>query len=122
MNGSRHFYTTNRAESSCCGFTTETYDYFFLMNAAAPGAVPLYRCVNLGTGAHLYTTRADCEGTSSEGVIGHIATSPTCGAIPLYRLFGAGGDNFYTTSAPERDSAVAGGYMFVGITGYVWAS
>ena len=121
VNGARHFYTTNRAESSCCGFTTETYDYFFLMNAAAPGAVPLYRCVNLGTGAHLYTTRADCEGTSSEGVIGHIATSPTCGAIPLYRLFGAGGDNFYTTSAPERDSAVAGGYTFVGITGYVWA-
>lgn len=122
VSGDSHFYTTDRAESSCCGFTTETYDYFFLMNAAAPGAVPLYRCVNLSTGHHLYTTNAGCEGTRSEGVIGHIARAPTCGAIPLYRLLGGTGDNFYTTSAPERDSAVAGGYVFVGITGYVWSS
>jgi len=122
VNGSTHFYTTDRAESSCCGFTTENYDYFFLMNAAAPGAVPLYRCFVLSTGTHLYTTNASCEGATIEGVIGHIATSPTCGAIPLYRLLGATGDNFYTTSAPERDSAAAGGYTFVGIAGYVWAS
>jgi pyruvate/2-oxoacid:ferredoxin oxidoreductase beta subunit len=55
--------------------------------------------------------------------MGFIATSPTCGAIALFRLYRRAGGHFYTTSAAERDSAVASGaYVSEGIAGYVWTS
>jgi hypothetical protein len=118
--GAEHFYTTSRAEAQCCGFRVETYDYFYLYAAAAPGAVALYRCY--GGGRHFYTSREGCEGVgASEGVIGYIATSAVCGATPLYRMRHPGsGDNFYTVSAPERDHAEGLGYTSVELAGYVW--
>lgn len=117
-----HFYTRDRAEAACCGFTVETYDYFFVYPDAQPGLVPFYRCL-LGTGFHFYTTSASCEGSPGsrmEGILGHVAPSPTCGSTPLYRLWHPSDGHFYTTSASERDSAVATGYVDEGSPVQVW--
>ncbi|MEZ4394039.1 MAG: hypothetical protein R3A48_23440 [Polyangiales bacterium] len=118
-----HFYTTSLSEAACCGFRVENASFFHLYAAAQPGTAPFYRCL-LRNGLHLYTTSSSCEGAgSSEGVMGHIAQSAVCGAVPLYRVYRpANGDHFYTTSAGERDSALSGGYVSEGVAGYVWPS
>ena len=116
-----HFYTTSRTEAACCGFRVEFYDYFYLYAASNPGVQPLYRCV-LSTGFHFYTRSSTCEGapgSTVEGIMGYVGRAPGCGSTPLYRLV-RGNDHFYTTSASERDSAVAGGYRLEGTEGHVW--
>jgi hypothetical protein len=107
----------------CCGFRVEFLNFYYLYSGAAPGTAPFYRCV-LSNGLHFYTTASNCEiGGRVEGVMGHIGTSPSCGSIPLYRVYHPGtGDHFYTTSAAERDSALRGGYVNEGAAGYVWAA
>jgi len=119
-NGPEHFYTASREEAQCCGFRVENFDYFYLYSARAPGAVALYRCY--GGGRHFYTSREGCEGGGvTEGIIGYIATSAVCGSTPLYRMRHPGsGDNFYTISAAERDSATGLGYASIELAGYVW--
>lgn len=99
---------------------------FHLDGSPSAGTVPWHRCY-LGTGWHLYTRSASCEGAPDaayEGVLGHIATSPLPGTVPLYRLFksGARRDHFYTTDANERGFAVSIGYADEGVAGYVWPS
>lgn len=101
----------------------EAEDFFALGRSPAAGTAAFHRCY-LGGGWHLYTTDAACEGApgaSDEGSLGYIATGPAPGAVPLYRLFrGDPADHFYTTSAAERDLAVALGYRDEGVAGYVW--
>lgn len=117
-----HFYTTSRPEAACCGFTVESYDFYWLYAASNPAVQPFYRCV-LSSGFHFYTTSSTCEGSpgsTMEGVMGYMArTAGDCGSTPLYRL-ARGNDHFYTVSAGERDSAVASGYVSEGVAGYVW--
>jgi hypothetical protein len=119
-----HFYTTSNSEASCCGFTVEALDYYYLYSAQQSGLVPFYRCA-LTSGFHLYTTSQTCEGASAtnEGSMGWIASGPVCGSVPLYRLYNAtNGDHFYTTSSAEESGAEAGGYVFEFIAGYVWTA
>jgi len=118
-----HFYTTSASEAVCCGFALEDANYYYLYTAGvAPALTQFYRC--LSSGKHFYTTASNCEGQTVEGPMGWNATSATCGATPLYRLYDAtNNDHFYTTSAAERDSAVSGGaYVFESIIGYVWTA
>lgn len=118
-----HFYTADRAEASCCGYTVEYYDYFFLYDGRIGDTTEFYRCYLTGTGDHFYTVAPACEGAGDailEGAIGFIGRSAFCGALPLYRLVGPG-DHFYTTSAAERDVAVAGGWVDEGTAGWVWS-
>jgi hypothetical protein len=127
-----HFYTTSRGEATGAGFSIEYDSYYYLYSAPAPGLVPFYRCL-MGYNKHFYTTAGSpgapvyqCETASPgriEGILGYIATSAQCGAVPLYRLYNAGTtSHFFTTSSAERDSAVAGGWRNEGIAGYVWPS
>jgi hypothetical protein len=122
--GVEHFYTTNRAEAGCCGFTVEFENFFYLYGAMVPGTAPLYRCYSGAQGRHLLTPDAGCEGFAREGIIGFVGTSAACGAVPLYRLYNpTSRDNFYTTSAAERDNAVAMyGYQARELAGYVWTA
>jgi hypothetical protein len=117
-----HFYTTTDSEASCCGFSVETFDDFYLYATAQAGLVPFYRC-RTATGSHLYTTSSSCEGATLEGTMGFIATSAVCGSVPLYRLDNAtSGDHLYTTSMAEVTSAEGGGYTLSGTSGYVWSA
>jgi len=120
----QHFYTSSLSEASCCGFTLELQNFFYLYSAATPGVVAFYRCL-LANGRHFYTTSSSCEGTAStvEGIMGYIASSATCGAVPLYRLSHPSASHFYTTDVGEKNNAVSSlGYVDEGIAGYVWKS
>jgi hypothetical protein len=99
----------------------ELETYFSLARTPAPGTVPLHRC-DAGAGHSFVTTDPACEGSGSDlGVVGFIADTPLAGTVPLHRLVrGDGTDHLYTTSAPERDAAVAGGYTYEKIAGHVW--
>jgi len=120
-----HFYTRDSAEASCCSYTIENSNAFWVYPDNHSGLVPFYRCL-LSNGMHFYTQSSSCEGAASstlEGVLGSLATSDVCGSIPLYRLSKSTGDHFYTTSAAERDNAVqVYGYQYESIAGYVWSS
>ena len=115
-----HFYTLDANEAMSGDFTPEFLNYFHMHVAAAPGLVPLYRCLK-GDGRRFYTTSDTCEGAGPvEGILGYLGTQAVCGAVPLYRLYGKG-DHFYTTSDAERDNAVAMyGYLFESQVGFVW--
>lgn len=118
-----HIYGRDAGEAAAAGQVIESGEYFFVYAAEAPGLVPLYRC-DKGSGRRFLTASATCEiGLSVDLVVGYMATSPTCGAIPLYRLYTSASNNhFYTTSAAERDNAVSAyGYSYESIAGYVWA-
>jgi hypothetical protein len=124
-NGTDHFYTTSETEASCCGYTVEHLNFFYLSITEVPGTTEFWRCWRAAATDHFYTTSETCEGADAtlEGHIGFIATSEICGTVPLYRLAnGSLQDHFYTTSATERDNAVASGWTYEAIAGYVWSS
>lgn len=117
-----HFYTNDLGEASSGTYNLESANYFYLYTQALPGVVPFYRCLK-GNGKRFYTRSANCEGAGPvEGVLGHVANEPLCGATELYRLYsGSTGDHFYTVSAAERDNAVSMyGYKFESVVGFVW--
>jgi hypothetical protein len=123
-----HLFTANLSDAMSWGL--EAQNYFYLYAAAAADLRPFFRCPKSGTGNYLNTDSTDCEGTMMAplATIGFIApepmmmgTPPTCGATPLYRLWHSGNNwHFYTTSAAERDAAVAAGWASQSIAGYVW--
>jgi len=115
-----HFYTLDAGEAMSGDFKPEALNFFHLYAGPGEGLVPFYRCLK-GDGRRFYTTSATCENAGPvEGSLGHIATDPRCGSVPLFRLYG-GGDHFYTTSEAERDGAVAMyGYTFEFVAGHVW--
>jgi hypothetical protein len=118
-----HFYTVDAGEAACCGYTVESYNYFYISTTAVAGTTGLYRCLVPAVGDHFCSTSPTCEGVTWEGLMGYIASSASCGAVALYRLVNPGtGDHFHTTSAAERDLCLGGGWIDEGVTGYVWTS
>jgi hypothetical protein len=116
-----HYYTTDLGEATSGDLGLEAQDYFWLY-ADVEGLQPLFRCIK-GNGKRWLTTSIDCEGTAApELTMGFIAPDDRCGSTPLYRLRNPGPDaHFYTTSAAERDNAVATfGFVSEGVAGYVW--
>jgi hypothetical protein len=97
-----------------------------LYGGVSDGLVLLYRCRHVISGsasAFFLTTSASCEGLGPqgfvlEGAIGTCATSPVCGAVPLYRYYRPDiGDVLHslspTTPIPDYPAAI-------GIACYVW--
>ena len=119
-----HLFTNNVPESTCCGYTLENPAAFYLYSASQPGTALVYRCDQPSIGRHFITTSSTCEGAGVvDFTIGYMATTATCGAVPLYRLYKASiKDHMFTTDAAERDSALATGYVSEGTVGYVWSS
>lgn len=117
-----HLFTRDLAEAQAYGL--EAANFFYLYPAPAADLRPFFRCA-LGT-QHFYTVSNDCEGTGGPvDTLGFIAPptggASTCGSTPLHRLVHPTlGWHFYTISAPERDSAVAGGWISEGEAGAVW--
>jgi hypothetical protein len=121
-----HLFTTDLAEAQAWGL--EAQNFFYLYVDAAADLRPFFRCAKAGTGNFLYSESNDCELTGAPLLtVGFIAPAPiagesaTCGSIPLYRIRNAGNLwHFFTTSAPERDAAVAAGWLDEGVAGFVW--
>jgi hypothetical protein len=119
-----HIYGRDAGEAAASGQAIESGEYFFVYAAETAGLVPLYRC-DKGSGRRFLTASASCEiGLSVDLVVGYMATGPSCGAQPLYRLYSSATNNhFYTLSEAERDNAVAVyGYAYESIAGYVWTA
>ena len=118
-----HIYGLDPAEAANAGQSMEGDPYFYVYASETVGLSPLYRC-DKGSGLRFLTLSATCEiGLPVDLLVGYVATTPVCGAIPLHRLYnGTTGDHFYTTSEGERDNAIAAyGYSSEGIAAYVWA-
>ncbi|KAF7351969.1 hypothetical protein MVEN_01159000 [Mycena venus] len=109
--------------------------------------LPLYRLYSAGAHDHFYTSVANRDsapavaftdemnhrtnpverdffttnnGYKWEGTAALVYTTQICGSVPLYRLYAASHvDHFYTTSATERASALALGFIDEGIVAYV---
>jgi hypothetical protein len=121
-----HLFTTDLAEAQAWGL--EAQAFFYLYVDAAADLRPFFRCGKPGTGNYFYSESNDCEVTGAPLLtVGFIAPSPqpgqppTCGSVPLYRIYLPGNNwHFYTISAPERDAAVAGGWVDQGVAGYVF--
>ena len=124
IGGIGHFYTANPAEVAAAGLTLEIADFFFVYPDGVDGLLPLFRCIKPGTGGRRFLTSSiDCEGTAApELTLGFVSPDNRCGAVELYRLYAPGGDDhFYTTSAAERDNAIAMyGYQDQGVVGFVF--
>jgi hypothetical protein len=116
-----HFYTLDEAEASAGDYNVEALNFYFTYVEAIDGLVPLYRCLR-GNGKRFYTKSAACESAgAAEGHVGYVAPEPRCGSTELYRLYNPGADShFYTISAGERDNAVAAGWVYETVIGYVW--
>jgi hypothetical protein len=122
-----HFYTmslaemdnaTNRLGYAAEGIACDVY------GPAHAGAEPLYRAYRAASNDHFYTANAaelthavQQLGYAAEGVAGYVFSATGAGLTPLFRLVHK--THFYTTSAPERQSAIAGGYTDEGIACYV---
>ena len=115
-----HVYGTDSSEAAALGQTIERDPYFYVYGAESGDLVPLYRC-DMGGGRRFMTTSSSCEsGIAPELIVGWVAGSERCGAVPLYRLYN-GSTHFYTLSAGERDNAVATyGYRYESVAAYVW--
>ncbi len=120
-----HFYTTSVEEVGANGLAMEIQDFFFVYPQPLDGLIPLFRCIKPdASGRRFLTSSIDCEATAApELTLGFISPDADCGAIPLYRLYApASDDHFYTTSAAERDNAIAMfGYQDQGSPGFVFA-
>ena len=122
--GRGHVYSDDLAFVQRSPYRLESAKYFYLYSEAATTLRPVFLC-NKGDGLRFLTTSTDCEiGRAPERTIGFWSPSPTCGAVPLYRMYQASSNNhFYTISAPERDRARDElGYLEEGVAGYVWRS
>jgi hypothetical protein len=122
--GGGHIFTDDMAQIE----NLEAANFFFLYQrapAAAPVAFrPVFLC-DKPNGKKLLSEDAGCGGAGTQlKQLGFWASAPTCGAAPLFHVYSdAAGNDFYTTSAPERDNAVGNlGYRDDGIAGYIWAS
>lgn len=130
-----NFYTTDYAELLLMvrdnGYRRNP-DLGLVLNATAPGAVPLYRLWNGRTNIdcdHFYTTSmverdntAGKDGWVYEGVAAYVLPSSACGTMPVYRLFSTSGYNhFYTLDAMELARMLTLlPYWLEGFAGFIW--
>ena len=119
--GGHHYSTSLYELEEVEGLALDAEDYFSLARDPAPGTIALHRCDRADNGAFL-STDSECEGLGVDGgILGHVGAAQLDGTVPLYRLSrGAPADALYTTSALERDAAVAAGYAYVGVVAFVW--
>jgi len=120
-----HIYTKDVAVATeAPDRAIEATNFFWVYTANPGGFVPLYRCrLNWSGATNFLATGSACEGA---GVVvetlGYAASSATCGAVPLYRLYSdVSGDHLYTPSTADRDAAISSfGYRLEGIAAYVF--
>jgi hypothetical protein len=119
-----HMYGLDPAEATALGQSIEADPFFYVYTAPGGSLTALYRC-DKGGGTSFLTTSSTCEiGLTVNLVVGYVATSEVCGAIPLYRLYhSSSGNHFYTTNSAEAESAVYNyGYTSEGVAAWVWSS
>ncbi|RDX52577.1 hypothetical protein OH76DRAFT_1345054, partial [Lentinus brumalis] len=93
-----------------------------------PNAVPLYRLWSASKTDHFVTTSwdevqsaVDSNGYEYQGVIGYAYRGHQCGDGAFYRMFRPDIEvHYYTLNSSEIQTATSKGYMYEGITAYVF--
>jgi len=118
-----HFYTTDKIEKQFLidnlpeyAYEGESYKSANVSDISDPlsGAKPVYRFLNVDTGAHLYTIDSrekdfivnNLDNYAFEGIAYHAYESPQENTIELYRFYqetGGCGFHFYTLSVSEKN-------------------
>ncbi|MBL8605036.1 MAG: hypothetical protein JNK72_24115 [Myxococcales bacterium] len=116
---------TDLSEAPCCrDAQLDAPEVFAVSPTPRPDLLPLYRCRN-GAGMTHYTLHLGCEGDGvNDGVLGYVVSPVTpgrCDTVPLFRLHDPDtSERLSTVDLRERDRLVAGGFLFEGVTAYVW--
>lgn len=123
FNASRvsHYYTASATDPFPAqnGYVYE-YVGFRLRPSASNGAQPLALYQNERTGRQRISFREELgPGWADKGVIGHAFRTAASDRMPIQVYRHPAGDWFYTVEARENDIALAGGWVYVGILGYV---
>ncbi|PPQ72094.1 hypothetical protein CVT26_006872 [Gymnopilus dilepis] len=87
--------------------------------------VPLYVLNNPTTQDFIYIMSTDgtvpqASGFNTQGIVGYVYPTQTCGSVPLFALFqDTFGDHWHTTSVPERESFIRTGWIDSGTVAFV---
>jgi hypothetical protein len=94
---------------------------FYVLNAAAHGAVPLHHYHNAEYNDNIYSPKvftAKSNGWTAQKDIGYVFTEPTAGTVPVYLFFNSRvNDHVFTTSKSEFAKGTSG-YTYGGIGGW----
>lgn len=121
-----HLLSVNPDEGTPYNYVSEGPVFYVYTAPCQWGLAAFQRVLNPNSGEHFFTaSQAEVDylvsvGWIFEGVLGCIAQSAECGAIPLYRL--AKTFHIFTPNASERDALVAQGWVLESTAGYVWSS
>lgn len=115
-----HKYALSPTDAVAGGYQLEG-PTFALGRDGGADRTELYQCLK-GNDRLFYTTAADCEGAGTlHGPLGYVARWQIEGTRPLHRLYkSVNGAHFYAPSDAEKDAALALGYVYEGVQGYVW--
>ena len=114
MGTAGHFFSTAFSEGVMAGMKFEQTG-FNLFDANGSDLFPLYRC-RASNGAYLISSSSNCEGLTTESVLGYAHANQVSGTVPLYRrLNSASGDHLETLANDEGGAA----YITEAILGYV---
>ncbi|KAJ7664759.1 hypothetical protein B0H17DRAFT_1184670 [Mycena rosella] len=125
-----HFYTPDLAEYTSTvannGASSAEGIRALVFTTQVANSVRLLRLWNGEISDHFYTTNAT-EAVGAAGYVNeeqapmYIYQTQMCGSVPFYRSFSIDNtDHFYSVNETEHDSAVALGYEYELIQGYVF--
>lgn len=109
-------------------YVLDAWDRPIARSRAVGAAIPFYRLSNsdgrysfLTADLNEYNAYKDGGYWAPVAPVGNLYGQAASGLVPLYRLSYSNGDTLYTTSATDRDSAVAAGWQYSGVpAGYVY--
>jgi hypothetical protein len=111
-----HFVTTNFSEAAKTGFSFEGTAFRLLSSKKNPDDVLVRRCRVRKSGAHFLSRSSTCEGQTTEGEFGFVASNPRQGLVALLRFRNSAGDYLITTN---RIEGTANLYKYETTLGYV---
>lgn len=115
-------YSTSPSDGAAAGFILEA-GVFYTYSAAIGALLPIFRCYHPSVQRHFIGAGGTCSGVpgaTADLLLGYVATSPACGAVPLYEYY-CGASGFVATVDPGVAAALAAAGCTGGATGlYAW--
>ena len=112
-NGDR-MITNSLAEGLGAGYTPESSFLFYQTAVPATDMTAIYRCFS--PGGHYFSVLANCEGFTTESIVGYLRQSQVPGTVPIYRLWNStDGDHIMSYDKAE---GAAVGFIYESTIGY----
>ena len=110
--GGDRMITSSLQEGCGAGYTRESSFLFYQSPVGSMSAI--YRCWAPGT--HFFSALANCEGFTTESLLGYLATSQIPGSRPVYRLWNRNDGDHLMSYLPDEGASV--GFIFESTVGY----